>query len=375
MDSLSHDLKKYNWIDFGRGIAILLVIMVHSGQNFSTSEFIKNFTETGSMGVQLFFILSSITLFHSYTNRYEKDGPERIKFFFIRRFFRIAPLYYFFAIFYTIVQILLKGIHSVEYLKVLLSVLFLNGVIPPVINYIPPGGWSIGTEMLFYCMIPYLFTKIKSIKHSIILLIISILFSNIVNYLAEFIIDLLNIGNPNLPRGYDLYTWIPNQFPVFCSGILMFNIFKSYNWSNRTKKTLLILSLFLFILLSQIHLSFDYLFYTFQRSYLYTFVFSIFLIGIKDFQFNSRVGSFLRLIGKYSFCMYLLHFFILRVWLISLTIIGIEKNNLLFFLSYIFVTVITFFLSSKLYKYEKMGIAIGDLQIQKIKEKLIKNNV
>src|SRR4030088_3596129 len=100
MDINHEKIKKYNWIDFGRGIAILLVIMVHTGQSFASSNLLRSFTESGMMGVQLFFILSAITLFNSYNNRYEKDGTDRNKYFFIRRFFRIAPLYYFFAVFY-----------------------------------------------------------------------------------------------------------------------------------------------------------------------------------------------------------------------------------------------------------------------------------
>ncbi|MBF4464714.1 acyltransferase [Flavobacterium sp. LC2016-12] len=374
MDLKSDSFKKYNWIDFGRGIAILLVIIVHVGQNFSDSIFLKKFTEVGSMGVQLFFILSSITLFNSYGNRYEKDGNERNIFFFIRRFFRIAPLYYFFALFYTLIEILLKGIHSVEYWKVLISVLFLNGVIVPVINYIPPGGWSIGTEVLFYYMIPFLFSKIKSIKDSVILLIISILFSSFINFTGEIIIDSLKITNHNNFRGYYLYHWLPNQFPVFCSGILLFNIFKTVHFPIKIKRIFLIISLFLFIFFSQTSLTSYYFYYTLQKPYIYSAIFCLFIIGIKDLEFKNRTGNFLRLIGKYSFCMYLLHFFILRVYSIAISFTGFNKKSDLFFLiSYVLITAFTYFFSSKLYQYEKKGISFGDFQIQKLKEKLIKN--
>lgn len=367
MNLLTDNLKKYNWIDFGRGIAVLLVIMIHTGQNFSTSESVYNITQTGSMGVQLFFILSSFTLFNSYNQRYEIDGKYRIKYFFIRRFFRIAPLYYFFAIFYTVIQIVLKGIHSVEYMDVLISILFLNGLVVPVINYIPPGGWSVGTEVLFYCIIPFLFKKITSTKHAIILLLAAILFSNLINYLAEFIISSLKIPNPYNLRGYHLYSWLPNQFPVFCFGILLFFILNSLSFSNNLKKIFLTFSILLYILLSQIHLSFKYLYFLLQTSYLYSVIFCFFIIGIKYYKFNNRVGSVFRMIGKYSFCMYLLHFFILRLYLILITYIGVEKNNLMFLISYVIISMITFFISSKFYIYEKKGIMFGNMQIQKIR--------
>lgn len=355
--NLSENFKKYNWIDFGRGIAVLLVIMIHVGQNFSNEEFLNNFTQTGTMGVQLFFILSSFTLFYSYTNRYEIDGKERIKYFFIRRFFRIAPLYYFFAVFYTFFQIALKGIHTIEYWKVLMSVLFLNGLFVPVINYIPPGGWSIGTEMLFYCTIPFLFKKIKTIKHSVILLIIAILSSNLINYIL---------------KDFYIYHWLPNQFPVFCFGILLFFILKSIYFSNFFKSFFLITSILLFISLSQINSFFHSFCYSLQLPYIYSVVFCLFLIGIKDYEFNSKSGSFFRSIGKYSFSIYLLHFFILRVFLILFSFTGLKKNEMIFLISYLLVTAITFYLSSKLYVFEKKGIAFGNSQIEKIKQKIKK---
>jgi len=121
--------KKFEWIDFGRGIAILLVIMIHTGQFFYKSTFLKNIYDTGDKGVQLFFILSSITLFNSFDNRYQLDGGQRNLFFFIRRFFRISFLYYFFIFFYTLFEIAINGVDVVPYWTAISSSLFLNGLI------------------------------------------------------------------------------------------------------------------------------------------------------------------------------------------------------------------------------------------------------
>ena len=55
---------KKNWIDISRAIAILLVIMIHTGQYFNAPYELKKITNTGDMGVILFFILSSLTLFN-----------------------------------------------------------------------------------------------------------------------------------------------------------------------------------------------------------------------------------------------------------------------------------------------------------------------
>jgi peptidoglycan/LPS O-acetylase OafA/YrhL len=358
-------LKKYNWIDFGRAIAILLVILVHVGQKFSNSNFLSSIIKMGDMGVQLFFILSSITLFNSFENRFEKDGCNRNKFFFIRRFFRIAPIYYLSAIFYTLIKISETGFSSVSYWMVIVNLLFLNGLILPAINYIPLGGWSIGTEMIFYCTIPLLFKYVKSVKKSFYLLIISIIISNLFNYFDRYFITNFTKYNYDNLRGWKFfYFWFPNQFPVFCFGILLYNLFKStVNFLINYKNIIIIISILLFFLLSKIPYSNKYPMYFLQREYIYSVVFCLFIIGIKEYSFSNKLSSIFLLIGKYSFCMYLSHFFIIKVFSFFLKIIALQFN---FFLCYIIVVSSTFILSKWVYKLEKRGIDYGNNLINKL---------
>jgi len=87
---------KLKYIDVLRGIAVLGVLMVHCsyfGSNFVFPKVIKSFFENGAMGVQLFFFTSAFTLFLSMNNRIDNEKLPYINFF-IRRFFRIAPIYY-----------------------------------------------------------------------------------------------------------------------------------------------------------------------------------------------------------------------------------------------------------------------------------------
>jgi peptidoglycan/LPS O-acetylase OafA/YrhL len=374
MDVNTDKIKKYNWIDFGRGIAILLVIMVHTGQSFASSNILQRFTESGMMGVQLFFILSAITLFNSYNNRFEKDGEERNKYFFIRRFFRIAPLYYFFAVFYTVLKIFLQGVHSVLYWKVIISVLFLNGFILSAINYIPPGGWSIGIEMIFYCMIPFLFQKVKTIKGSIYLLIATILFSNLLNYLDKYLITNFTGYNFASLRKLNgaLYFWIPNQLPVFCFGILLYNIFKSAKFKRKIQVLCLVTSVLLFLVFTQFNFSIEYPYYFLQPEYMYSIAFVLFIIGIKDYQFNTKIGNIFLLIGKYSFCMYLAHFGVCKMFY-SLThrFFGFEMKDKYFPLSYVSIVSISFICAFLLHKLERLGIDYGNRIIENKKSKLI----
>ncbi|TSJ38599.1 acyltransferase family protein [Mucilaginibacter corticis] len=58
-------IKKYDWVDALRGYAILMVMMVHTGQLFAGSSFhLTGLTYLGDLGVPLFFITSCFTLFN-----------------------------------------------------------------------------------------------------------------------------------------------------------------------------------------------------------------------------------------------------------------------------------------------------------------------
>ena len=107
--------KRIQWIDSCRGIAILFVIIVHVGQLFSNTSinYISSFAKNG---VQMFFIISGYTIFYSL----EKNRNKSYKSFFIRRFFRIAPLYYLSAVYYS-----LMSNNELNFKYLLINLLFL----------------------------------------------------------------------------------------------------------------------------------------------------------------------------------------------------------------------------------------------------------
>jgi peptidoglycan/LPS O-acetylase OafA/YrhL len=67
-----------------------LVIAVHSSQYFDDLPIgVRALADQGARGVQLFFVASAMTLCMSWHSRNDGALP-----FYIRRFFRIAPMYY-----------------------------------------------------------------------------------------------------------------------------------------------------------------------------------------------------------------------------------------------------------------------------------------
>ena len=73
---MTNDAKRYEIFDFLRGLAIFLVFINHIPYNQyllnnDTHYLIKKISLFGTYGVQLFYIVSAITLMLSLTNRKE----------------------------------------------------------------------------------------------------------------------------------------------------------------------------------------------------------------------------------------------------------------------------------------------------------------
>lgn len=156
-----------------RGIAALAVVLYHLvhiakisvpvGLSFIASDFGK--------GVQLFFVLSAFSLIHS--TEHTMHRPTWAKEYFVKRFFRIAPLFY-----CILAGMVLWPAIKVQYLTVNLQSLLLNltftfGLAPW--TGIVWGGWTVGVEMLFYTILPVLLLTIRTRLGTLLLVVASIL--------------------------------------------------------------------------------------------------------------------------------------------------------------------------------------------------------
>ena len=150
--------RKLDFIDRVRGVAILMVIAVHYAQAFA-SPAIHRGAMVGQFGVQLFFVASAFTLCFSADHRRDETSPVRN--FYLRRYFRIAPLYYLAIPLYAWIFADEPRGNLYTAVNVAANLAFLHGLVPAANNTIVPGGWTIGAEMLFYLAFPLLYPVIE----------------------------------------------------------------------------------------------------------------------------------------------------------------------------------------------------------------------
>jgi len=363
------DIKsRYDWVDAFRGYAIILVILLHTSIRFAPqTEDVMKFTILGAFGVQLFFIMSSFTLFNSYSKRSLIDGINTVKFFFIRRFFRIAPAYYLIGIWYIILSIITPrafiyedtGItdNPIDWFKTMIGYLFLNGLYLPAISYLPPGAWSISVEMMFYLTLPILFLYLKDIKITVLALFSAMTISYIINHiLVNFNLVSDRVG---------LYFWFPNQFPIFIFGVLLFHVRNKFEFKKYIYNCLIVISIILFIYFRYMTF-FTYPSMYFQQVYIYSFILFLFVLGVSKTNNSLIINKYIREIGKVSFSMYLIHFrtvmaiYIIVKYIQNFIDLQIQSIPLYIIISIICI-IITFYISKITYKYiELRGIEFGN---------------
>lgn len=178
---------KFRFIDALRGLAICAVILVHSALGVHRlSPWARGMFRSGEYGVQLFFVVSAFTLFLSLDRRKPGERHPNLNFF-IRRFFRIAPLFWAAAVFYLWYRIPgMEGwLGSEKHItrgNIASAFTFTNGWNPRWLNSIVPGGWSVATEMGFYLLVPFLFLRLKSLRAAAVFTVLTLVASIALHY-------------------------------------------------------------------------------------------------------------------------------------------------------------------------------------------------
>lgn len=305
------EIKKYRYIDALRWWAVVGVLCVHIFQ--SSAPYIWFIADLWARGVQLFYIISALTLFLSMGKRIEKEKYPFL-FFFIRRFFRIAPLFYICVLYYF-----LSKSSSISWAELISVITFTNWWHPEWIWNLVEWQWSIAVEMVFYLFVPFLFLKINTIQKSKILLVGSFILSCIL----IFFLQTHPMIEDTILWEHFLFYFLPAQIPIFSLGIFLYFLIRdnSSQWFalNNIHISHFILPLIIFAWIVFIT-SKNLLGFSSTERWLpyYSIVFLVsnilmifvYLLSKKPYKiFVNRITEFL---WKISFSMYLTHFIILH---------------------------------------------------------------
>jgi peptidoglycan/LPS O-acetylase OafA/YrhL len=172
------------WLDGLRGTAAAWVFLAHA--QILSGMRAAPLLSWGELAVDLFMMLSGFLMAHHYLLREKQEpwmSPRTWGAFWLRRFFRIAPLYY-----VTLFAALALGpwlgeardaiaavwpstaTQPARYLdhslaNVLTHVTFVFGAIPQFAFRTPLPDWSIGLEMQFYLVFPFLMLLVRRVGY------------------------------------------------------------------------------------------------------------------------------------------------------------------------------------------------------------------
>jgi peptidoglycan/LPS O-acetylase OafA/YrhL len=205
-------LHRLGYIDALRGYAILGVLIVHSGAQVPG---MVPATAWGARGVQLFFVMSALTLMASWSRSNDGAAP-----FYVRRLFRIAPMFWLALILYVP--------HDAAWWKIAMTATFTHGLHPETIyTQIVPGGWSIADEALFYLFFPIIAASITSWRRAAWLLAASLVVSVVAyRYLPAVIEPAMPALDPELVH-IAVFLSFPLQAPAFATGIFVFHVIEA----------------------------------------------------------------------------------------------------------------------------------------------------
>jgi peptidoglycan/LPS O-acetylase OafA/YrhL len=148
-------------IDALRGYAALYVMVFHTyflGGIYIHEGKIRDVIIHGDMGVPIFFVISGFSITYSIFHK-EFFNLLELKNFYIRRFYRIIPLFYFAFILKLVFMVV-----NAESIKLYDSILTLSFFFPFVSGHqesMVMAGWSLGIEMVFYLLFPLLFLILR----------------------------------------------------------------------------------------------------------------------------------------------------------------------------------------------------------------------
>lgn len=320
--------------DFFRGIAILLVIVLHAAvltPNLSNYPILFTILSRCSIGMQLFFIISGYMISKSWARLSLVENGLRI--YLIKRLAKLYPLYILFLAInigvwfvfsqndssFTLIRNAATN-ENVTFANIFIHIFFLQGFSPVYLHSLVDGSWSIVNEAYYYILYPLILNSFcKSIKSTYICYLICLVISLAVPYALRF-----------TPSGYSYYFFL-SQMPCFILGILMYRILENGKLTEICAKNSGIIFVSSTVLLfGMIKGNFAPLGY----HHLYGLALCLLVLGTIDELklYSSTVAyKFVVLTGRQSYALFFLHLLIIKMQVYLLCKYYVIESAILFF--------------------------------------------
>lgn len=199
-------------LDYFRGVMAAAVMIYHYTLWYAGDvSYDSLLAKMGIYAVSIFYILSGVSL--GLVNQNKVFSSRNIKNYFMKRFFRIAPLFWLcltVAILYKVIYYnFIGGEGAINLYHVFLNYTLLFGFIEPS-AYLSTGAWSIGNEIVFYSLFPLSILFARKVTLLCILPISLFLYS----YFAFIVMD----HDMSVDSQWENYVNPFNQWFLFVAG-------------------------------------------------------------------------------------------------------------------------------------------------------------
>jgi peptidoglycan/LPS O-acetylase OafA/YrhL len=250
------------------------------------------------LAVHVFFVLSAFALAYS-----ASQSPTGYGAYLVKRFFRIAPL------FYVLVAWAIYRGGWPDWATLAANLTFTFNLVPGMHLSLVWAGWSVGVEMLFYLVFPFLLMSLGRISWAA------------AAFAAAVILDglLWALWQPDPRLGEYVYFFIGSNLSPFIAGICAYRVFARLaptRLPERSGTALLLLSV------SALMLAYADPLHLYERAHgLYVALWSVpfAMLCLAESLYPGRFfrSRALQWLGDRSYSIYLLHpvvFFLLRPW-------------------------------------------------------------
>lgn len=231
-------MNRIDSLDWQRGLLAFSIMAYHlSGWELRPLDSSSLLGRLGIYGVSMFFVLSGLSMALVY-HRYIQGPASSLKFY-VRRIFRIWPLLWFAVAFGTGAAVLAGQAPNWRLIALNLTTAF--GFVEPS-AYFNVGAWSIGNEMVYYALTPFIILAFNR----------SIALGNALTLAAVAVGAWFSFGvlatDVSLATQWARYINPFNNLFLYCAGIALFYNFRHVALGMRTVAVVFAAALGVFLL-------------------------------------------------------------------------------------------------------------------------------